>query len=51
VIAKCISFANMDENEFQEVYDKVLTVLLRRVFPGMFRAEIDELVDRYLSFA
>lgn len=50
--AKSISFAKMDDAQFEEVYQAVVTVLLREVctrYAG--RDELDAVVDRVLGFA
>lgn len=49
--AKSISFANMDEHEFQDLYSKVLDVLLERSLKGMSRDEVEDLTEKFLSFA
>jgi hypothetical protein len=50
--AKSISFANMEDDEFSELYEAVLTVLLREVctkYAG--RDELDAVVNRVMDFA
>ncbi len=49
--AQSISFAKMDENEFKKVYDKVLTVLMDRILVDMPRQEVENLAEKFLSFA
>jgi hypothetical protein len=48
-----ISFAAMDEDTFEKLYQSVLTVLMQRipVLSGMAADEIDSLVDKFLHFA
>lgn len=49
--AKSISFSNMDDAQFEEVYSAVTDVLLREVlttYKG--RAELDEVVERIMGF-
>ena len=48
--AKSISFANMDDVEFERVYSAVANVILQRVLTRYTRADLDEHVDRLLSF-
>jgi len=49
--AKSISFASMNEEEFETLYSNTIDVLLKRVYgKNMTREEIDEAVDKYLSF-
>ncbi len=51
ITAKSISFAKMNEREFEELYSKVIDVLLRNVLKGMTREEVDEYTDKVLGFA
>lgn len=49
--AKSISFAGMDDQEFEKVYSSVADVLLGRVLRNYKdRAELDAVVDRMLGF-
>ena len=49
--AKSISFAKMDQEQFQELYDKTITVLIKRVYGKDWTPEqIDQLVEKYLMF-
>lgn len=50
--AKSISFASMDDGEFEMLYQAVVTVLLRDVCKTYLgREELDAVVDRVLGFA
>lgn len=49
--AKSVSFANMQDDEFETLYEAVVTVLLREVcktYAG--REELDAVVDRVIGF-
>jgi hypothetical protein len=48
-----ISFAAMDEDTFEKLYQSVLTVLIERipVLSSMTAGEVDTLVDKFLRFA
>lgn len=48
--AKSISFARMDDEEFERVYSAVADVLLQRVLRNYTRADLDAVVDRILGF-
>lgn len=49
--AKSISFASMDDMEFEKVYSAVADVLLQRVLHNYSgRAELDEVVERVMGF-
>lgn len=48
--AKSISFARMDDAEFEQVYSAVADVLLQRVLRNYTRADLDEVVDRIMGF-
>lgn len=50
--AKSISFASMEEPEFNEVYSAVMNVLLDKVFSRYAgRAEVDAVIDQIMRFA
>ena len=49
--AKSISFASMDEEEFERLYQAILTVLLERVLIGMDDADIERIQNNLLSYA
>lgn len=49
--AKSISFANMEETEFNKVYIAVVDVLLQKVLRNYTRADIDMVVDQILQLA
>lgn len=50
--AKSISFASMEEPEFEEVYSAVMNVLLDKVFIRYAgRAEVDQIIDQIMRFA
>lgn len=53
VEAKSISFANMDEAEFEQLYSKAIDVALQKVLPrgAHTEAKVREAVDRILEFA
>lgn len=49
--AKSIKFASMEQPEFEDVYSKVLDVLLEHVFINYKgRAEVDEIVEKIMRF-
>ncbi len=49
--AQSISFANMEDDEFERLYDAVAQVLLEQVLTTYAgRAELDEIVDRIMKF-
>lgn len=49
VSAKSISFANMGEEEFEQLYSKVVDVILQRVLTTYNRADLDRVVDQVLG--
>jgi len=53
VEAESISFASMDANTFEKLYQNVLTVIMKRipVLDKMTKEEIDDLVNKFLAFA
>ena len=50
-VPKSISFAQMEECDFQEFYSKAINVALKYFIPGSTREEIDRAVNEVLSFA
>ena len=50
--AKSISFASMEDDEFEAVYSAVLNVLLEKVFIRYAgRAEVDHVIEQIMRFA
>ena len=50
LVAKSISFGNMDEDEFAEVYSKVIDVVLAKILTNYTRDDLDEVVDKLIGF-
>jgi hypothetical protein len=48
--SKSISFANMDDTEFEQVYSAVADVILQKVLTTYTRADLDRVVDQMLAF-
>lgn len=48
--AKSISFASMDEEEFTELYDKTINVVLERILPNYERKDLDNVIMELLTF-
>lgn len=48
--AKSISFASMDEIEFEDLFSRFVDVLLRDILSKYTRADIDNIVDQVLGF-
>lgn len=51
LVSKSISFANMDEIEFGELFSAVIDVILQRIIPQSSREQIEAAVDEVLRFA
>ncbi len=50
--ARSISFAAMEEEEFEDLYSKTIDVFLKHLYgAGMDAKEIDRIVNEYLQFA
>ena len=50
--AKSISFASMEENEFQKLYSETIDLFIRDIYGEEMTPErIDEIVEQYLAFA
>ena len=50
LIPKSISFANMDETEFEELYSSVGNVLLQRILVNWTQEQLDTYVDQVMGF-
>lgn len=48
--AKSISFANMDEAEFSELYNSACNVILKRILTNYSRDDLDAVMDQLLGF-
>lgn len=48
--AESISFSNMDEDRFDQVYNRVADVLLQKVLTRYTREDLDRVVDQLLAF-
>lgn len=46
--AKSISFSQMDEIEFDELYQSTITIVLSRILKNYSRADLDNVVDQLL---
>ena len=49
-IAKSISFGNMSEDEFSELYSKTIDVLLRKVLTNYSKDDLDHVVEQIVRF-
>ena len=49
--AKSISFAQMDEIEFEQLYNTTINVVLSRILTRYTRKDLDEVVENLLRFA
>lgn len=49
--AKSISFAQMDDYEFEELYQATISIVLAKVLKNFTRADLDRVVDQLLAFA
>jgi hypothetical protein len=49
--AESISFANMDNQGFVEVYNKVLDIILNEYMPGIEKPEFEAEVEKILRFS
>lgn len=49
--AKSISFSNMSEEEFEELYSRVIDVGLKHILPNYKKTELEKVVDELLAFS
>ena len=48
--AKSISFANMDDIEFEKVYSKIVDVVLQTILTRYTREDLDRVIEQVLGF-
>lgn len=48
--AKSISFASMDQEEFDRLYNAVVNVILTRILTNYSRDDLDAVIDRLMGF-
>jgi hypothetical protein len=48
--ADSISFAKMDNETFEKLYNSILGVITKKILPNMSRDEIETLTDKFLEF-
>jgi hypothetical protein len=44
-----ISFASMEEDEFEQLYERAVELILTRILPGVGRAELDQQVAEIME--
>ena len=49
-VPKSISFANMEQDEFERVYDAVVNVILKNVLSNYTRADLDNVIEKMMGF-
>lgn len=49
--AKSISFSSMGQDEFETLYSATVNVILARILTNYTRADLDQVIDRLMSFA
>lgn len=49
-VAKSISFAGMDDIEFEDLFSKIADVLLCNILQNYTREDLDEVVDKILGY-
>jgi hypothetical protein len=50
IVADSISFAKMDNETFEKLYNRILDVIMKKILPNMSREEIETLTDKFLEF-
>lgn len=48
--AKSISFGNMGQDEFEKLYSATVDVILERILTKYTRADLDQVIERLMSF-
>jgi hypothetical protein len=49
--AKSISFGNMSQEEFEDLYNATVDVILSRIMTSYSRDDLDNVINQLLSFA
>lgn len=49
IVPKSISFANMDQTEFESFYNHVVNVVLERILPGINKSDLERRVNEILG--
>lgn len=50
LIPKSISFANMDDDTFADLFNSTVNVILGRILTNYTRADLDDVLERILAF-
>ena len=50
VTAKSISFSNMDQDEFETVYESVVAVILKHILKNYSRDDLDNVINQFMGF-
>lgn len=50
VVAKSIAFANMAQDEFDDLYNATVNVILKHILTTYDREQLDEVMDRLMGF-
>jgi hypothetical protein len=51
VVAKSISFASMEQDEFDRLYNAVVNVILSKILKNYTRDDLDNVINRLMDFA
>jgi hypothetical protein len=50
ISADSISFAKMDAETFEKLYNRILDVIMKKILPNMSKDEIETLTNKFLEF-
>jgi hypothetical protein len=50
VVAKSLSFASMEQDEFDRLYESVITVILSKILKNYKRDDLDNVINRLMDF-
>lgn len=51
LVAKSMSFASMEQDEFEKLYSSLINVVLQRILTKYTRSDLDSVIDRLMQFA
>jgi hypothetical protein len=49
VVPQSISFASMDQNRFEQWYEKALDVIMTKIVPGIAKSDLEARINDMLS--
>lgn len=51
LVARSLSFASMEQDEFEQLYSSLINVILQRILTQYTRDDLDNVIDQLMQFA